>query len=110
VLRVPVLRDDHIAALLFVARQPPRPFPRDTWEIMTIFANYLGVALTNAELYRTLEERATRDSLTNLANRSVIAAHLEQALAQHSTSDVGLLFCDLDGFKSPASAVTSSSP
>ncbi|MBB5867873.1 diguanylate cyclase (GGDEF)-like protein [Allocatelliglobosispora scoriae] len=100
VLRVPVLRDETISALLFVSRQPPRPFARDTWEIMTIFANYLGVALTNAELYRTLEERATRDSLTSLANRSVIAAHLEQALLQRSTSHVGLLFCDLDGFKS----------
>lgn len=100
VLRVPVQRDEAIVALLYIARESPRPLARDTWEIMTIFANYLGVAMTNAELYRTLEERATHDSLTSLANRSVIAAHLEQALAQPSTSHVGLLFCDLDGFKS----------
>jgi diguanylate cyclase (GGDEF)-like protein len=56
---------------------------------------------TPAELAR-LRHLALHDSLTGLANRVALADRLDQALARHRrTGDgVGLLFCDLDGFKS----------
>ncbi|MEV4417826.1 EAL domain-containing protein [Catellatospora sp. NPDC049609] len=99
-LRVAVSRDDGPTALLYAAREQARPFARGTVELMTIFANHFGVALTNAELYRALAERATRDPLTSLANRSALVSHLDQALHADDPTRVGVLFCDLDGFKS----------
>jgi diguanylate cyclase (GGDEF)-like protein/PAS domain S-box-containing protein len=58
---------------------------------------------------RVIEERkrledelvrcATHDPLTGLANRSLITAKAEAALALRTASKLGLLFCDLDKFK-----------
>jgi diguanylate cyclase (GGDEF)-like protein len=55
---------------------------------------------TPAELAR-LRHLALHDALTGLANRVALADRLDQALARHRRSGdgVGLLFCDLDGFK-----------
>lgn len=99
VLQVPVLRDGKLSAVLFAARDRPRPFPRDAPEITAIFANYLAVAMVNAELYRTLHARATHDPLTGLANRTLVSQHLNAALDGAEPDRVGVLFCDLDRFK-----------
>jgi diguanylate cyclase (GGDEF)-like protein len=98
-LCVPVVRDNVEVALLCAAREHPRPFAKDAVEIVTIFANYLAVAMANAELYRVLQQRASQDPLTGLANRVVVGQCLEGALAQIGPTHVGLLFCDLDKFK-----------
>lgn len=99
VLRVPVVREGKLAAVLYAMRSRPRPFSQDTAETTTIFANYLGVAMDNAALYRRLRRRATHDPLTGLANRVLVRQRLDQALERTGPSQVGLLFCDLDGFK-----------
>ncbi len=100
VLCVPVMRDDGPVALLYASRSRPRPFRREIIEIATIFASYVGAAMENATLYRELRHRATRDSLTGLANRESAGQRLDDVLAHaSSTRRVGLLFCDLDGFK-----------
>lgn len=98
-VRVPVVRDGVLAAVLFAVRQHGRPFPSDAPEITAIFANYLAVAMVNADLYRTLHLRATHDPLTGLANRAVAGQHLDRALAGDPRAKVGLLFCDLDRLK-----------
>lgn len=94
------------AAVLYAARDQCHPFRPDAADIAVIFANYLGVAMTNAELHRalrrseaSLRERATHDPLTGLANRVLAGQRLEDALGRRADSLVGLLFCDLDGFK-----------
>ena len=46
-----------------------------------------------------LRHRATHDALTGLANRALSAQRLEAALGPAGSAPVGLLFCDLDGFK-----------
>ncbi|MFD0747743.1 putative bifunctional diguanylate cyclase/phosphodiesterase [Phytohabitans flavus] len=47
-----------------------------------------------------LRLRATHDALTGLANRTLVAQRLAEALADPAgEDDVGLLFCDLDRFK-----------
>lgn len=102
VLQVPVTRDGELQAALFATRERRRPFARDAPEIAAIFANYLAVAMVNADLYRTLRSRATQDPLTGLANRTVVRQHLEAALngaAGCPHGRVGVLFCDLDRFK-----------
>jgi diguanylate cyclase (GGDEF)-like protein len=99
VLCVPVMRDGEPIALLYAARNHPRPYRQQVVEIATIFASYLGTALDNAGLYSELRQRATRDPLTGLANRELAGQRLDQVLARGAAPMVGLLFCDLDGFK-----------
>lgn len=49
----------------------------------------------------TLKRRATHDPLTGLPNRVLLTDRLSQALARASRSgqNVGIMFCDLDGFR-----------
>ena len=46
-----------------------------------------------------LRHRATHDALTGLANRTLASERLGEALGPRASGPVGLLFCDLDGFK-----------
>ncbi len=105
-LCVPVILGRTPVALLYATRDARHPFPPDASEIASIFANYFGAAMMNAELYRALRssenelrERATHDPLTTLANRALLCQRLEEALARDTGSKTGLLFCDLDKFK-----------
>ncbi|QSB12737.1 EAL domain-containing protein [Natronosporangium hydrolyticum] len=98
-LRVPVVRDGVLTAVLYAQRARQHPFAADAREVAAIFANYLAVAMVNADLYRTLQLRATHDPLTGLANRVLVGQHLDERLRPERTDRVGLLFCDLDRFK-----------
>ncbi|HEY9484329.1 MAG TPA: EAL domain-containing protein [Micromonosporaceae bacterium] len=97
---VPVMRDGVPIALLYATRDRARPFGAEVIEIATIFASYLATALENAGLYHELRRRATRDPLTGLANRELAVQRLDHVLKRGSAPFIGLLFCDLDGFKS----------
>jgi diguanylate cyclase (GGDEF)-like protein len=99
VICVPVLRDGEPVALLYAARNHPRPYAQQVIDIASAFAGYFGTALENAGLYHELRQRATRDPLTGLANRELASQRLDQVLASGAAPMVGLLFCDLDGFK-----------
>ncbi len=58
-------------------------------------------ALQRARLLDTVRHQATHDSLTGLPNRRLFGERLSGALAAASpTGAVGVLFCDLDRFKS----------
>ena len=105
VLCVPVMRDGVVLALLGATGHRARSFGKTGIDIATIMANYLSAAMANATLYLTLTEReqelrrqASHDPLTGLANRVYLGRRIAEALAA-SPDGVGLLFCDLDGFK-----------
>lgn len=99
-LRVPVVHDGALVAVLYARRRcRGAAFAADAPEVAAIFANYLAVAMVNADLYRALHLRATHDPLTGLANRVMVGQYLEQALAPGHSGRVGVLFCDLDRFK-----------
>jgi diguanylate cyclase (GGDEF)-like protein/PAS domain S-box-containing protein len=55
----------------------------------------------NAELQRKLKEMAFHDSLTGLANRSLLEEHVERAIARARRSGelLAVHYIDLDGFK-----------
>lgn len=63
------------------------------------------LALQDVTAWRRAEQdlahQASHDTLTGLANRSLLIDHLERAVARLSrrTGCVAVLFCDLDGFK-----------
>ena len=59
-------------------------------------------ALRNAALAERVRHQAEHDELTGLPNRRLFAARLDDALTGKRRDDreaIGLLFCDLDGFK-----------
>jgi diguanylate cyclase (GGDEF)-like protein len=99
VLCVPVMRAGATVALLYAARDRPYPYGDEVVEIATIFANYVGAAMENVRLLRELRYQATRDPLTGLANRDLAGQQLETELTRAGPFHVGLIFCDLDGFK-----------
>ena len=105
-LCVPVMRDGRPVALLGARGDRARSFTKTAVEVAEILANYLAVAMDNADLFRALTARerdlhwqATHDSLTALANRAAASQRIEDALSNSPTGMVGLLFCDLDKFK-----------
>ena len=106
VLCVPVMQDDTVVALLGATGHRSRSFGKTGVDIAIILANYLGAAITKADLYqslmqreRELRRRASSDPLTGLANRTQLGQQIAAALPTAGNSAVGLLFCDIDKFK-----------
>lgn len=57
-------------------------------------------ALQKARLLETVSHQATHDSLTGLPNRALFLERLDAAVpAAREGAHLGVLFCDLDGFK-----------
>jgi len=69
--------------------------------VLEILAQEASTALDRADLHRLLQEQATQDVLTGLANRRAILDQLDQAVARSRRHNrgLGLLYLDLDGFK-----------
>jgi diguanylate cyclase (GGDEF)-like protein len=106
VLCVPVMRDNAVVALLGATGHRARSFGKTGVDVAIIVANYLSVAMTNAELYRALVDReqelrrrASHDPLTGLANRTEAGQRIQDALLHSPSGVVGLMFCDIDKFK-----------
>jgi diguanylate cyclase (GGDEF)-like protein len=98
--------DDQFVAL--TARWPaPAPVPDGPLESLELFAAQAGASLHNARRHRGLEQLkdqldhdASHDSLTALANSRRFTEELERVSVRGRPGDlVGVLFCDLDGFK-----------
>ena len=66
---------------------------------ITELCGRVSVALASADRERRLVERATRDSLTGLANRSGLYDAIDQMLEGRGAVAFSVLFLDLDGFK-----------
>ena len=70
-------------------------------ETASALVSHAAVALDNARLHRIVEEQASFDGLTQLANRRRCEAQLasELARAERFGEPVALVFADLDNFK-----------
>lgn len=71
-------------------------------EFLTQLANQIAVAIQQAELYQRLNELATTDELTGLANRRQFKTILnkEWHRAARDNKPLSLIMCDIDYFKS----------
>jgi diguanylate cyclase (GGDEF)-like protein len=76
-------------------------FHPDELQLLETLANHTSVALENVRLLSSLREAALHDSLTGLANRTLLLDRTEQALARarRTGRPCALLLLDLDDFK-----------
>jgi diguanylate cyclase (GGDEF)-like protein len=84
-------------------------FDRQDVRLIDTLSRHLAVALENGQLerslsqLRTLQQRLTdqafHDSLTGLANRTLLTERIDHALRRRGDEPVAILFIDLDDFK-----------
>jgi diguanylate cyclase (GGDEF)-like protein len=83
---------------------PDTLMPRNTEQdqlMLETLASVTASALDKAVLHEDVTEQATRDALTGLANRRAFENELQSSVfGQRSTDASGVIFLDLDGFKS----------
>jgi diguanylate cyclase (GGDEF)-like protein len=101
VVSAPVLRNGKPCGLLAVSSRSAGHFGPEEREAMVAFAEHASLALTDAHNHADAVHRALHDPLTNLPNRSLFVDRLRQAelRAARAGTAVGVLFLDLDGFK-----------
>ncbi|MDQ3766106.1 MAG: EAL domain-containing protein [Actinomycetota bacterium] len=70
-------------------------------QLASSFAERIAVSLSNLQLRESLRATSIRDPLTGLYNRRYLEETLERELhrAARSGGSVGVIMCDIDGFK-----------
>ncbi len=89
--------------VIFFGRMPRTElFDDGDRSFLQVVASLIGSAMERDRQQQELSERALTDALTGLPNRPAFndAIRAAFARAQRSKSTLGVLFCDLDGFKS----------
>jgi diguanylate cyclase (GGDEF)-like protein/putative nucleotidyltransferase with HDIG domain len=76
-------------------------FSRDDLRIVQAANLKIGPAIENALRFQDVEESAVTDHLTGIPNARALKTHLDRELSRagRENSTVGVLLCDLDGFK-----------
>jgi len=94
-------RGEVVGSLVVATHAAGRRYSQPEREILLAFAEHASLALNDARSVSDAIHQAFHDSLTGLPNRSLLLDRLQQALArsQRSGAKVGLMFCDLDDFK-----------
>jgi diguanylate cyclase (GGDEF)-like protein len=100
-MATPIYERGEIAGSLAIAARRRRQFePRDR-QILRALAEHASLALNHARALEEAIHESFHDSLTGLPNRALFLDRLGHALARAERSNraVGVMFCDLDGFK-----------
>jgi diguanylate cyclase (GGDEF)-like protein len=101
-LSVPlVCSGESLGLLTVIETREERRFTQDEIDLVQAFADQAAVAITNARLYRTVEEQATHDGLTGLYNHRFFRERLDQEVkrAVRYGEPMSLLMMDIDDFK-----------
>jgi len=100
-LAVPLVVDEEPVGVLSLAHSRPGALTRAHADLAEGAAALLGAAIRQGRRYRELEERATRDPLTGLYNRSVLEEALdrEASASRRHDADLAVLMIDMDRFK-----------
>jgi GGDEF domain-containing protein len=101
-LSVPlVCSGESLGFLTVIETREERRFTQDEIDLVQAFADQAAVAITNARLYRTVEEQATHDGLTGLYNHRYFRERLDQEVkrAVRYGEPMSLLMMDIDDFK-----------
>ena len=98
----PVRENGRVVGSLVVARETEdRAYTVAEREILVAFAKHASLALSDARTVHDAVHQALHDPLTGLPNRTLLLDRLGQAQvrAESAGSQVAVLFCDLDSFK-----------
>lgn len=90
-----------VGALVVGSYKTAKPFSDEDREVLEALAENASIALTDAAMVDAAFHQAFHDSLTGLPNRAAFLDRLDHALAiaERSGTEVGVLFLDLDRFK-----------
>jgi len=100
-LAVPFESVNGLVGVLTLYRTDPDAFTNDHLRVLQVITSRVAMFIENALKYREAESSATIDYLTGMANARALSVHLEKELARclREKSTVGIMVCDLDGFK-----------
>ena len=100
-LAVPLQGMQGVIGVLALYRSERDAFAKDDLRVLLAVNLKVSLAIENALTYRQAEITATTDALTNLPNARSLFLQLdaELARAKRLQSKLGVLVCDLDGFK-----------
>lgn len=100
-LAVPFESVNGLVGVLTLYRTDPDAFTSDHLRVIQVITSRVAMFVENALKYREAESCATSDYLTGMANARALSVHLERELARchREASTVGIMVCDLDGFK-----------
>ena len=95
-------KDKVIGVLRFDQINTQKGWRIEDRDLLKVLTNILAEAITKVESEKEISYLAYYDALTGLPNRTLISNRLVQAisLARRSEKMIGMLFIDLDGFKS----------
>ncbi|MEA2429059.1 MAG: hypothetical protein QOF37_2687, partial [Thermoleophilaceae bacterium] len=90
-----------VGSLVIGSYHHGQTFSAEHREVLEAFAENASIALTDASMVDAAFHQAFHDSLTGLPNRAAFLDRLDHALAvaERSGAEVGVLFLDLDRFK-----------
>jgi len=100
-LAVPFEGKGGTAGVITLYHMDRNAFSQDDLRIIEAASLQIGPAIEAALKFQNVEESAATDHLTGIPNARALALHLEQELkrAARENSRIGVLVCDLDGFK-----------
>ncbi|HKH13591.1 MAG TPA: EAL domain-containing protein [Solirubrobacterales bacterium] len=101
-MAAPVYERSRVVGSLGVAStEAGREYAARDQQVLLSLAEHASLALNHARAVEEAVHEALHDSLTGLPNRSLFLDRMRHALARAERADapVGVLFCDLDGFK-----------
>ena len=95
------INDETLGAMRLVEHSKSRRFAEAELSFAHALGEHAAIALNNARLYEQIEDQATKDGLTGLANHRHFYDRLAQELerASRTRQPVTLLMFDIDDFK-----------
>jgi len=101
-LVVPILQGQQLWGLLIVHHcSGPRHWQQLEIELLSHLATQAGIAIQQSDLYQQLQQQATIDGLTQVANRRRFDEYWTQQWQQMTRTQqpLSLILCDIDFFK-----------
>jgi diguanylate cyclase (GGDEF)-like protein/putative nucleotidyltransferase with HDIG domain len=100
-LSVPLLGINGVTGALTLYAAEADAFSRDHLRVLMAISSKIALSIENALRFEQAQSSATTDYLTGLPNARSLFLHLDSEIARCRRSDtgLGLLVCDLNGFK-----------
>jgi diguanylate cyclase (GGDEF)-like protein len=98
----PVLIQGHVEGLVCLGpRVRKRDYSQRELEQMSTLTNIISIAVSNASLYREVEQLSYTDGMTDLHNFRYFELRLKEEVVRHKRTNMGLslLILDVDHFK-----------